>query len=346
MYMSKKLFDFAIGNPPYQENTENFGDRPNPIYDKFMSAAFEIADTTEVITTARFLFNAGQPSKAWNEKMLQDKNFKVLCYEADASKIFPSTEIKGGVAITIHDDNKLYGAIEIFTPFEELNHILRKVNKVKNGSLAEIVSQRGLYRFTDKFYKDFPDVRKKVGEGTGNMIVSNIFDKAPEIFEEKCENKTDYLAILGRSGGKRTYKYIKKEYVIAVPYIGKYKLFFSEANGRGQFGECLTLPEIGEPIDCSTDTFINIGLFDTHKEAEAMLKYIKSKFLRTLLGVKKATQHSPKSVWEPIPLQDFTESSDIKWNTSIKNIDKQLYKKYGLSDEEINFIETNVKEME
>lgn len=65
-----------------------------------------------------------------------------------------------------------------------------------------------------------------------------------------------------------------------------------------------------------------------------------------MLGVNKVTQHNPKSTWANVPIQDFTDKSDINWNTSIANIDKQLYKKYNLTDEEINFIETHVKEME
>lgn len=77
-----------------------------------------------------------------------------------------------------------------------------------------------------------------------------------------------------------------------------------------------------------------------------MLTYIKTKFCRALLGTLKVTQHTSISVWRNVPLQDFTSSSDINWSTSIGDIDKQLYKKYNLSDEEINFIETKVKEME
>ena len=81
-------------------------------------------------------------------------------------------------------------------------------------------------------------------------------------------------------------------------------------------------------------------------EAENAKKYVESKFARTMLSILKITQDATPMKWKYVPAQDFTEKSDINWNTSIKNIDKQLYKKYGLSDEEINFIETNVKEME
>ena len=96
--MKKKLFDFAIGNPPYQENNQGEGNKTfaAPIYNVFMDGAYEVADKVELITPARFLFRAGSTPKEWNEKMLQDPHFKVLSYEANASRIFPGTDIKGG----------------------------------------------------------------------------------------------------------------------------------------------------------------------------------------------------------------------------------------------------------
>ena len=103
---------------------------------------------------------------------------------------------------------------------------------------------------------------------------------------------------------------------------------------------------IEEPSVGSTETFISIGKFSTYREAEAVKKYISTKFSRTLLGVLKVTQNGNKPVWKFVPFQDFTPSSDIDWSQSIANIDRQLYKKYDLSEEEINFIEANVKEME
>lgn len=77
-----------------------------------------------------------------------------------------------------------------------------------------------------------------------------------------------------------------------------------------------------------------------------MLKYIRTRFLRTMLGVKKVTQDNSRSVWKYVPLQDFTPNSDIDWTQSVADIDRQLYAKYGLDDEEIQFIESHVKEMD
>ena len=339
-------FDYVIGNPPYQDDVQNKGDRPNPVYDKFMNATYEIADCVEMIHPARFLFNAGQTSKQWNKKMLNDIHFKVLHYESDASVIFPNTDIKGGVAITLRNSKENFGAIETFTSFPELNQILKKIKHYDGNStfLDTVVSSRGLYRFSPKFYEDFPDSYSLVGSGTGNMIVSNIFDKLTDVFlnDRPCE---EYVAILGRSNNSRVIKYIKRSYIISNDYLDKYNVMLPEANGTGRFGETLSSPFVSPPNQGATDTFISIGMFDSYEQADNLLKYIKTKFLRALLGVNKATHHNPKSVWISVPLQDFTNKSDIDWSQSIADIDLQLYKKYGISQKEIDFIETHVKEM-
>ena len=95
-----------------------------------------------------------------------------------------------------------------------------------------------------------------------------------------------------------------------------------------------------------TLTFLSIGSFNTRFEAEALLKYIKSRFARVLLGILKVTQDNPQSTWKYVPLQNFTESSDIDWSKSVDDIDQQLYCKYGFNDEEISFIEEKVQRME
>lgn len=114
-----------------------------------------------------------------------------------------------------------------------------------------------------------------------------------------------------------------------------------KANGSGAIGEGISTPLVG-----FTETFISIGETNSRSEAEATLKYVKTKFARTMLGILKITQDNTKSVWKYVPLQNFTENSDIDWSKSISDIDQQLYKKYGLSDEEIAFIEEKVQEME
>lgn len=118
-------FDVVVGNPPYQQETVGTSDQQ--IYYQFMDLGYAVSDVSAFVTPGRFLFNAGKTPQKWNEKMLADEHLKVLYYEQDSSKIFPTTDIKGGIAITYHDNHKNFGAISMFTVFPELNSILKKL---------------------------------------------------------------------------------------------------------------------------------------------------------------------------------------------------------------------------
>lgn len=347
--MGKKLFDFAIGNPPYQEEFSSDGNKTYaaPVYNKFMDAAAEVATGVELIHPARFLFNAGSTPKPWNEKMLNDPHFKVMHYEEDASKVFTNTDIKGGVAITYQDSLKNFEPIVVFTKYPMLNDILHKVKKHTSFSaMDKIVITRTAYRLTEKLHQDHPEALSQLSKGHPYDMSTNIFDRLPQVFfANKPNDDKEYIQILGRENNQRVYKYVLGEYVNEPKNLHKYKIFLPSGNGNGTFGESLTAPVIGTPEVGSTETFISVGCFETEKEVTNLLKYIKSKFARAMLNVLKITQHLTPDVWKYVPLQDFTSSSDIDWSKSVHEIDIQLYKKYGLSDEEINFIETNVKEM-
>lgn len=335
-------FDAVVGNPPYQEETD--ATRKPPIYNYFYDMAFELAPIATLVTPARFLFDAGQTSKEWNRKMLSDEHFKVIRYFENSKDVFDTVDIKGGVAITYHDSNTNFGAIDIFTAYSELNEIISKVKHMCEPTMDTIISARGTYRTTNIFNADYPDAIERLGKGTGNMLVSNFFEKVPEAIAN--ETNEPCLRILCRVGGKRSICNILKKYIQPNKFIDKYNVASPEANSNGRFGERLTVGELLSPEEGATDTFISLGAFDTKFEALALQKYMKTKFFRALLGVKKVTQHCPPMVWEMIPCQEFSENSDIDWSKSIHEIDLLLYKKYGLSDEEIAFIESKVKPMD
>ncbi len=173
-------------------------------------------------------------------------------------------------------------------------------------------------------------------------IASNAFVKLPHLFtDEKPNDGLEYIQILGRFENERCFKWLYRAYLSEPENLGAFKVILPKANGSGAIGEVLSTPLIGY-----TETFVAIGCFDNRLEAENCLKYVKSKFVRTMLGVLKITQDNTKEKWAKVPLQDFTENSDIDWSQSIAEIDKQLYAKYGLSDDEIAFIETKVRVME
>ena len=340
-------FDFIIGNPPYQDETigENKTFAP-PIYHLFLDGTYKISEHVELIHPARFLFNAGSTPKEWNKKMLDDPHLKVLYYEPNSSKVFVNTDIKGGIAITYHDATQEFGAIKHFVVFEELKSIANKVEKISAESLTSIIYASESYRFTEQMHKEHPEAEVLLSKGHKYDFKTSVLENLNNIvfFSQKPDDG-EYIQILGLVKAKRIYKWIKKQYVQAPDNLLAYKVFVPAANGSGALGEVLSTPLIGEPLIGHTQTFISIGCFQTKREAENLLKYIKSKFCRVMLGILKITQHNPGPKWKYVPLQDFTQDSDIDWSKSIPEIDLQLYKKYGLDEKEIQFIESHVKEM-
>lgn len=339
-----KKFDFCIGNPPYQEeNTGNNEGFASPVYHKFLDAAYNVAEKVEMIHPARFLFDAGSTPKAWNEKMLSDEHLKVLDYQEDASEIFSNTIIKGGVAITYRDPSRKYGAIGIFSKYDEVNSIRKKVVNDLFIPLSSVMENQTRFDL-EALYSKHPELKKIIGsDGRDKRFRNNIFDKV-SLFSRK--EKPGDIAVLGVVNNKREWRYFPERFVdFEGSNLNSWKVAVVRVNGTGALGEVLSAPVVLAPKEGYTQTFIGIGAYDNKSEAENTIKYVKTKLLRTLLSVYKATQDNSIEVWRAIPVQDFTSSSDIDWSQSISEIDQQLYEKYGLTNDEIGFIETHVKEM-
>lgn len=174
-------FDVIIGNPPYQEEMANTSDKP--IYPEFMSGSYQVAGKAMLITPGRFLFNAGKTPKKWNEKMLSNTHLKIMQYFSKSTNIFPNNDIKGGIAITYFDKSKKQDPIGFFTPFEELNSIVKKVIYSKNFKpLSNIVYSSVAYQFTDELHHEYPDAKLHMSKGNMYSVTTNIFDKLPQIF--------------------------------------------------------------------------------------------------------------------------------------------------------------------
>jgi superfamily II DNA or RNA helicase len=326
-------FTAVVGNPPYQINTDtNFS---TPVYHLFFDAAKNLEpDYVSLIHPARFLFNAGATPKEWNKRMLNDKHLSVPMYEADSKKVFSGVDIKGGVCITLWDkDNPSGGLGGTFVAYEEMRSIM---DKVKAGGFDEIVGSRGETKTTYPLDKKYPnDLR----------IAPNFFDRFPDVFVKEKDG-THNVKIIGlEKGNKRTERYIEDS-IVNDPKLNKYKVYIPKSNGSGAFGEVVSTPLMGEPLTGCTYSFLQIGAFDSKSEAQNCMIYIKTKFCRALLCTLKVTQDNPKSTWRNVPLQDFSTQTVIDWTQPIETIDRQLYKKYGLSEKEVNFIETHVKAME
>lgn len=326
-------FDALVGNPPYQESTDtNFA---KPVYHYFIDSAKNMAPKYVcMVHPARFLFNAGATPKEWNDKMLNDPHLSIVMYEPDSQKIFSGVEIKGGVCVTLwQKNNKGKGLEGLFIVQPELRSIVEKVGK---GGFNTIVSPRGETKLTISLDPKYPkDLR----------LAPNYFVRFPEIFR-KSQDSVHSIRVIGlEEGNKRTERFVEAK-IINDLKLNKWKVFMPKAIGSGSFGEALSELLIGEPKTCCTYTFLQVGAFTSKEEAENCMRYLKTKFTRALLGILKITQNNSSDVWKNVPLQNFTKKSDIDWSKSISEIDKQLYKKYKLSNEEIAFIEEKVQPMD
>ncbi len=341
-------FNAVVGNPPYQIVNKGNGNGSDPIYHNFIDMARAICPRGTLIHPARFLFNAGKTPKDWNQKFLNDPHVKVVDYWANSTEVFPSVDVKGGIAVTYWDKKKDFGAIKFFSVYNELHTILKKVQSLKETSFSTAIAPRELYGLTEALYKEHPELEGRQSKGHKFSLGANIFEVFPELFEEDTENvnKEGKAKIYGRFNNQRCYKWMKDTYINHPNNYNCYKVIIPKSNGSGAIGEVLSTPVVGEPVVGYTDTFLGIGCYNTVDEAIACMKYVKTKFARTMLGTLKVTQDNPSGTWANVPLQDFTPTSDINWSVSIPEIDQQLYKKYGLTGEEVLFIEKMIKEME
>jgi len=345
-------FDVIIGNPPYQSSTSG-NKMSRSIYQEFVKTAINLQPQyLSIIMPARWM---GGETGPYNElsgfcELMKSKNNIRSFYDYPNSQdVFSGVDIKGGVCYFVMDqfynDEKLKYVLyengesrestrsfnnkinnEIIIRFPELDSIVNKID-YSNDSVRSIVSPWNPFGF-----------------------ISDLFTKNNEGVERISEKRMaeDDWEVLGLIKNKRVTRYIPYD-ALKTRYLKKaksWKVLVPRANGSGAFGEVFSTPVLGTPVLICTDTFLQVGSYKTKSEAEACLKYVKTKFFRAMVGVKKIAVFNYRDAFQFVPMQDFTEASDIDWSKSVAEIDRQLYKKYNLTQNEINFIETKVKEME
>ena len=341
-------FDAIVGNPPYQMSDGGAQASATPVYNLFVDVSKKLnANYISMIMPSRWM-TGGKGLDKFRDDMIHDKHFLVLHDYTNSKNVFPSVDIKGGICYFLRDRDKedkckiykhdsenvkysyrnlVEDGDEIFIRNSELITIKNKVAKKDNSSFENIVSPLKPYGLRGDIFKDYS--KYNLPNMSDNPINNGLTVYG---LDEKLKRVMRYADI--------NYPLPKRDYVKG------YKLFMSRNQGSGNFGEEFSTPIFAKPNDCCTETFVVIGLFNTEKESQNCWQYIKTKFFRAMVGIRKQDQGASKSIYHYVPLQDFTEKSDIDWSKSVAEIDKQLYKKYNLTQEEIYFIEKTVKPME
>lgn len=342
-------FDAIVGNPPYQEMDDSANSYAMPIYNKFVDVAKKLkANYISMIMPSRWM-TGGKGLDEFLATMLLDKHLITLYDYINAKDIFDSVDIKGGVCYFLRNNN-LEDMCDIHTFTVDGEFISKRY--LNEGESIYIRDSR-ILNIKNKIYnkKNSQTIDKIMSNCNPYGLKTDVFANQEKYKLPKFSDNVilDGYKILGlNEKQKRIWKYISKDYPLPRQsnMLNKYKVFIAEAYGCGAIGEVPSTPVLSTPGELCTATFLQMGPFETQLEAENLIRYIKTKFFRTLVGILKQTQHTTARVYRFVPMQDFTENSDIDWTASIPEIDAQLYRKYNLTESEITFIETTIKPME
>ncbi len=343
---SEMKFNAVVGNPPYQIEGGSGGSNDAPIYQLFATFAENLkANCISLIMPSRW-FAAGRENLLgeFRSRMINNSSLEKLIVFSNATDIFTSVEIKGGICYylinnnyngkccyILHEDSSIIESIRDLTTFDII---------IRNPQLAKIVQK--IVKFKNAKYVD-----SIISNDTPFGISSNpkSSKKNPMKVYEDCNShhntKLYHIEKLVRKVGYVDRTYITKN----SKYIDKWKVFVPGAGGSGNDPYVLGKPIVAPSNSVCSQSFL-FAAFDDDIQANNFKSYLLTKFFRALVSAIKISQSAPNRVYKFVPIQDFTNSSDIDWSKSIPAIDKQLYSKYGLTQDEIDFVENRIKPME
>ncbi len=322
-------FDVIIGNPPYQlSDGGGTGASAVPIYQYFVEQAKKLNPRyLSMIIPSRW-FSGGKGLDDFRNEMLHDNRLRIICDYPIPSDCFPGIRLEGGVCYFLWNrDNKGLCKISTMKEGKEISSMVRPLIEegcdsfIRYNEAISIV--RKITRKKEEHFDCLISARRPFGlESTFNKIIGTPFKNSVKIYATKK------IGFTGRT-----------EVVQNKQLIDDYKIFMPKAYGEVNTKNALIV--LGKPIvagknTCCTETYLVIGPFQSEKICENVSSYIRSKFFRFLVSLKKNTQNAAKNVYSFVPIQDFSKP----WT------DEELYQKYGLNDEEIAFIESMIRPME
>ena len=348
----KVKFDVVIGNPPYQESDNKSGNgSATPLYDKFIELSISIKPKYISLITPSVWFLGGKGLDNFRRKMLEDIHIKSFHNYVTPNDVFQNVSLRGGVNFFVWDAN--FNNTKYFIHTETI-----KNSKIVDSSdrpyrlldLDLFISDSRAYTLLQNMLErnyislDFEDKKLMLYGFVSERNPFGIATTMKDFGDENDDNDVKIYASKGRVGflPRST---IKRN----LELVDSYKVLTAFANNIGT-----DLPDdnlntiVSEPKSACTETYLVIGgnLKLTRDTANNLSKYLKTKFVRMLIMLAKANQNGTRKTYRFVPLQSFTSDLDIDWSQSIAEINQQLYRKYELSEEEIIFIEENIKEME
>lgn len=333
-------FNAIVGNPPYQLTTGVETSQSIPLYDKFTLMAKKISPSYISLIMPSRWYSGGIGLDLFRDDMLNDTHMRVLYDYQSASDCFTNVNIGGGLCYflwdekhndecLVHNNHKLGYSVKsrylnefpILVKFNHAIDILHKVKEVTTENLSNLVSPISPFALPTTI--------------RGNKTISS--NCSIKLHSSK---EISFISISQITKGHEL--------------IDKYKILLSqlipgkagEVASDGTHPVFATTTKVIGPNEVCTHSYIIVGGFDEEYIANNLLSYLKTKFLRILVYTTLSSIHLTKKSFQFVPMQNFTAQSDIDWSKSIPEIDQQLYTKYNLSEDEINFIEKMIKPME
>ena len=327
---NKMKFDVIIGNPPYQLDTGGSGRQAKPIYQLFVKQAKKLNPRYLLMIIPSRWFAGGMGLDGFREEMMKDDCIKFLVDFANAKDCFPQNSISGGVCYFFRDS--LYHGTCSFT-------------NIRGGH--SINMERNLNEFSVLVrYNEAVSIIHKIKKLKENLLSEDVSPISPFGFGSYArgveEMDSEHSITLYSSGGVG---YVtRNEVTKGVEYLDCYKVMLSQTGAEhagepakdGTFRVFTNTMKVLYPNEVCTHSYILIGCFDNENMALNLCEYLKTTFVRFLSLLAMSSIHLSRSTFVFVPLQDFSHP----WT------DEMLYKKYGLTDEEVAFIESMIRPME
>lgn len=345
-------FDVIIGNPPYQMSFGLEGGNSanaKSIYNLFISQAIKLSPRyLTMITPSRWMTKTAQGiPEEWVDSMLNDHHFRVMHDYEDASECFPGVEIKGGVNYFLWDKD-YDGVCNYYFHAKQAEEPIIRKDFLDGKKAGVVIRSPRAYSIIERIEKEegryYSDTSKNF---SGLVSPKHFFDDSELLTsnwhdykdKQSSEYSIKYYLNLNR---ERTFRWISPSQLPKNKATKDlHKVFIPAAGGSGNDDIILGKPFYGEPNSVCSQTFLVIG-YDpsmpalSKKNCDSIISYIRTKFFRYLVSIKKKTQNGPRGVYQFVPMQNFSHP----WT------DEMLYEKYKLTSEEIAFIESMIRPME
>lgn len=344
----KMKFNVIVGNPPYQQSDGGAQASAKPIYNLFVDVAKQLSPSNIAMIMPTRWFAGGKGLDTFRSQMLNDIHISELHDFLKPDLIFQNINLRGGICY-FHWDKGYDNSIDLTKVFTYKDDLIPKINErsLKTEDSDILIRHSVAIEIIKKINSTpgFTSFENHISPRRPFDIDANIVKNTKKYRSDKKGLKNPVICF---GKGKQTGFLEREEIAKNTEWIDRFKVFTPRANNIGtELNDDNLNSFVGNPNTICTESYLVIGvdLELNQSSATNLCKYLTTKFARFQHSLGKASQDATSKTFRFVPTQNFTSESDIDWSKSTQEIDKQLYAKYKLTNEEIEFIESMIKPM-